>query len=695
MKKLIISLSIFLVATTARSQVKIIDLPNFGTTDASNTYVPITSSGTTYRVLGKHFAWHKLDSVTISNDSVYEWKRGTSTFRFKISSGSYEAAITAPYTTNKYWTGYKTYGSLPDSVRSFISLTTTGTSGAATYNSATGVFNIPQYGGGNVFKVGTPANNQLGVWTGDGTMEGVSGLTWDGSDFSVPGGIFASGGNSISTSGLLHGGYLELTEAGAIGVVPSGFGQFWIKNDGTAHFKNDAGVDIELGAAGSGLTAEQEARLFTLQTSANPTGTITHDQDLGGQHKITFTATGGRTLDFDNLITGDITLFQIDNTSGSDITLTLPSNSYVNYASAATATIPANKSSLSLSHYDGTNFWFIQSTSAGATLQDLTAGNSTLSFSGAYNGSTSRTVVLNLNNANTWTADQSMPDEAYDATNWNGSTEAPTKNAIRDKIESMGGGGGTPGGSSSQFQWNNGGSFAGSSNLIQRTDGIYIPGSSSSIRPLTIRTQAVTTTAAALEVQRGTDSLAMFRVDPAGGLQVFGNIGSRLNNGYAGSLELSYLNPNAGITAFNGGDGSWKTLNIAVLGVNFNASGTTRANYNSSGYWYFGSNTSATSNVEVGGSFATKYTSTATGITLDATHSTVDITATGQTITLPTAASITGRIYTIKLTASGSGTVATTSSQTIDGSTTYSLASQYKYVTVQSNGSNWIVIANN
>ncbi len=99
--------------------------------------------------------------------------------------------------------------------------------------------------------------------------------------------------------------------------------------------------------------------------------------------------------------------------------------------------------------------------------------------------------------------------------------------------------------------------------------------------------------------------------------------------------------------------------------------------------------------LQISGSLATKYTSTATGITLDETHQTVEVTATGQTITLPTAASITGRIYTIKLTASGSCTVATTSSQNIDASTTYSLASQYKYVTVMSNGSNWIVIANN
>jgi len=39
--------------------------------------------------------------------------------------------------------------------------------------------------------------------------------------------------------------------------------------------------------------------------------------------------------------------------------------------------------------------------------------------------------------------DLEVPDEAYDATAWNGSLEVPTKNAIRDKIETMGGGGAT------------------------------------------------------------------------------------------------------------------------------------------------------------------------------------------------------------------------------------------------------------
>lgn len=42
----------------------------------------------------------------------------------------------------------------------------------------------------------------------------------------------------------------------------------------------------------------------------------------------------------------------------------------------------------------------------------------------------------------TFSSDPLIPDEAYDATAWNGSLEPPTKNAVRDKFESLGAGGG-------------------------------------------------------------------------------------------------------------------------------------------------------------------------------------------------------------------------------------------------------------
>ncbi len=43
-------------------------------------------------------------------------------------------------------------------------------------------------GGGDVTKVGTPVDNEIGVWTGDGTIEGTTELTFDGSSFAAYGG---------------------------------------------------------------------------------------------------------------------------------------------------------------------------------------------------------------------------------------------------------------------------------------------------------------------------------------------------------------------------------------------------------------------------------------------------------------------------------------------------------------------------
>jgi hypothetical protein len=40
-------------------------------------------------------------------------------------------------------------------------------------------------GAGDVLKVGTPANNQMAVWTGDGTLEGTSDFTYDGTSLNL------------------------------------------------------------------------------------------------------------------------------------------------------------------------------------------------------------------------------------------------------------------------------------------------------------------------------------------------------------------------------------------------------------------------------------------------------------------------------------------------------------------------------
>ena len=71
------------------------------------------------------------------------------------------------------------------------------------------------------------------------------------------------------------------------------------------------------------------------------------------------------------------------------------------------------------------------------------------------------------------------------------------------------------------------------------------------------------------------------------------------------------------------------------------------------------------------------------------------VTSSGVTVTLPDATTMAGRVYLIKLTATGTATVGTTSSQYLDASTTFTLSAQYKYVQVQSTGTNWIIIGQN
>lgn len=80
----------------------------------------------------------------------------------------------------------------------------------------------------------------------------------------------------------------------------------------------------------------------------------------------------------------------------------------------------------------------------GGSLADLTATNATLSFSGTYNGSTARSIGLNLGNANAWTATQtfqniaSLTNNTYDIgatgnvfnTMWGNTFRANTSNAL-------------------------------------------------------------------------------------------------------------------------------------------------------------------------------------------------------------------------------------------------------------------------
>lgn len=102
--------------------------------------------------------------------------------------------------------------------------------------------------------------------------------------------------------------------------------------------------------------------------------------------------------------------------------------------------------------------------------------------------------------------------------------------------------------------------------------------------------------------------------------------------------------------------------------------------------------TDGTSTLQVNGSFAVKYIATTATYSVLTTDYVVDATTGTFTETLPTAVACAGRMYTFKNSGTGTITVATTSSQTIDGITTKILNTQYTGFSVVSDGANWKII---
>jgi hypothetical protein len=100
-------------------------------------------------------------------------------------------------------------------------------------------------------KVGTPVDSQVGVWTGDGTIEGGTDFTWDGTKFTAEGVVF-------------------LAEQAAAEADVAGQGQWWVKSDtpNIPMFTDDAGTDFKL------VTVLDTTFACGDETTALSTGTV-------------------------------------------------------------------------------------------------------------------------------------------------------------------------------------------------------------------------------------------------------------------------------------------------------------------------------------------------------------------------------------------------------------------------------------
>lgn len=103
-------------------------------------------------------------------------------------------------------------------------LSATGTPSDSTFLRGDNTWATPA-GSGDVVKVGTPVNNQVGVWTGDGTLEGDADLTFDTSTNTLATGIVTvtddaygagwNGSTAVPTKNALYD-KIETLSAGGI-----------------------------------------------------------------------------------------------------------------------------------------------------------------------------------------------------------------------------------------------------------------------------------------------------------------------------------------------------------------------------------------------------------------------------------------------------------------------------------------------
>lgn len=223
---------------------------------------------------------------------------------------------------------------------------------------------------GDVTKVGTPVNNQVGVWTGDGTIEGTASLTFDTSTLSLgsgaAAGVVQSVGNFDLTlqTGNATTGTITITDGanGNITIDPNGSGQCLL--EGSTQIDSTGSVttsnaDFIIGAAGRFDSSDANVQLGGASQTASSvmmgdrtSGSLAVGASYGrlviGTGSITEAASGTHPL-ITSLGIKPVTV------TGGVATLTNTATLYVE--SAITATVTGNNYALwadsGVSRFDG------------------------------------------------------------------------------------------------------------------------------------------------------------------------------------------------------------------------------------------------------------------------------------------------------------------------------------------------------
>jgi hypothetical protein len=180
--------------------------------------------------------------------------------------------------------------------------------------------------GGDVTKVGTPVNDQVGVWTGDGTLEGSSALTFDGTDLSIGSSpalteadvddtpvnaattipISSNWAHDHVAAADPHTGYVLESN---IGTTVQAYDVDTLKADTTDELTAGFGITVSAITAGASATPNYQTRnLFTWSVTGTGNLNAPSNHTAGIRHMVaTINATGGYTTTFNaayNIVSG-------------------------------------------------------------------------------------------------------------------------------------------------------------------------------------------------------------------------------------------------------------------------------------------------------------------------------------------------------------------------------------------------------